>query len=103
MKQLILIITTVLVAGTSLVAHEGNDHVRGTVTAVSAQAITVQTTEKATTVLAFTSKTTFVKGGKPARLTDLKIGDRVVVDVPKGTKKAEEVQIGTAVAAKTSK
>lgn len=103
MKHLALIIASALVAATSLVAHEGNEHVRGTVTALSAQSITVQTTEKATTVLTFTSKTTFVKGGKPARLADLKVGDRVVVDVPKGTKRAAEVQIGTAAAAKTSK
>ena len=103
MKHLILIVATVLVAGTLLVAHEGSDHVRGTVTALSAQAVTVQTTAKATSVLTLTSKTTFTKGGKPARLADLKVGDRVVVEVPKGTKTAEEVQIGTAVAAKAAK
>jgi uncharacterized protein DUF5666 len=102
MKRLTLLIAAVLVAGASLVAHGDADHVRGTISAMSGTSITVQTTEKASTVLALTSKTTFTRGGKPARLADLKVGDRVVVDVPKGTKDAEEIQIGVS-AAKPSK
>jgi TolB-like protein len=34
--------------------------------------------------------------GKPAAMTDLKVGDRVVIDVPKNSSEALEVQIGTA-------
>ena len=100
MKRLMLIIAAVLVAGTSLMAHGDDDHVRGTISALSAKSITVQTTEKATTVLTLTSKTTFVRAGKPAHLADLKVGDRVVVDVPKGTRDAEEITIGVSAAAK---
>ena len=94
MKQLMLVVAVALVAGTSLLAHGDNDHVRGTVSAISAQSITLQITEKTTTVLTLTPKTTFTKSGKAAHLADLKVGDRIVVDVPKGTKEAEEVQIG---------
>jgi hypothetical protein len=105
MTRLKIIIASVLVAGTSLMAHGDNDHVRGTVSAIAPKSITVQTTEKATMVLALTPKTTFVKSGKAAHLADLRVGDRVVVDVPKGTKEAEEIQIGAAAtaAAKPSK
>jgi ribosomal protein S1 len=104
MKHLTLIVAAILIAGASLVAHGDNDHVRGTVSAVSAQSITLQITAKTTTVLTVTPKTTFTKSGKAARLADLKVGDRVVVDVPKGTKEAEEIQIGvSATTAKPSK
>jgi hypothetical protein len=101
MKRLTLIIAAVLVAVGSLVAHGDADHVRGTISAMSAKSITVQTTEKTTAILTLTTKTTFVRGGKPAHLADLKVGDRVVVDVPKGTKEAEEITIGVSAAPKT--
>jgi Domain of unknown function (DUF5666) len=84
----------VLAAGTITLAHGDNDHVRGTVTQISAQGITIQTTAKATRTLALSDKTTFEKSGRKATLADLKVGDRVVIDVPKKTNEALEVQFG---------
>ena len=85
-----------LAAGAIGLAHGDNDHVRGTVTTISAQGITVQTTAKAVRTLALNDKTTFQKGGHKATLADLKVGDRVVVDVPKSTNEARVVQFGAA-------
>jgi hypothetical protein len=97
-----LVISFVVVfvmAGALLFAHEGNEHVRGVVTQVSPQSITVQTTDKKTAILKVTAKTTFQLAGKPATLADLKVGDRVVVDVPEKSSDALLVQIGTGPAA----
>ena len=57
------------------------EHVRGVVTQLSPQSITVQTTGTKTTTLKVTAKTTFQLAGKAATLADLKVGDRVVIDV----------------------
>ena len=45
-------------------AHGGNEHVRGTVTQVTATAITVQTTGKKTETITLNDKTMFMKSGK---------------------------------------
>ena len=96
MKRLSTLITSLIVAGTVVFAHEGNEHVRGVVTKMSAQSITVQTTDRETKTLTITNKTTFRLAGKTAHLVDLKVGDRVVVEVPEKTTDALLVQIGTA-------
>lgn len=77
-------------------AHGTNDHVRGVVTQVTAKSVTVQLADNTTKTLTFSAKTTFARAGKPAAMTDLKVGDRVVIDVPKNSSEAHEVQIGTA-------
>jgi hypothetical protein len=63
-------------------AHEGNEHVMGTVMAISANSITVQSTGKPpkTTTVSVVSSTMFMKSAAHASLKDLKVGDRVVVE-----------------------
>src|SRR5882724_13453985 len=63
-------------------AHEGNKHVMGTVTTISANSITVQSADKEakTTTVSVIPSTMFMKSGTHASLKDLKIGDRVVVE-----------------------
>lgn len=80
-------------------AHGNNAHVRGVVTQVSAQSITVQLANNTTKTVSLSGKTTFLRAGKPAVATDVKVGDRVVIDVPKNSSEALEVQIGPAKAA----
>jgi hypothetical protein len=99
MNRLSISIASVILSGALVFAHEGNEHVRGVVTQLSPQSITVQTTDKKTTTLKLTAKTTYQMAGKPALATDLKVGDRVVVDVPEKTTDALLIQIGTAPAA----
>jgi ribosomal protein S1 len=94
--RLMATVLAFLAAGAIALAHGDNDHVRGTITQISAQGITIQTTAKATRTLALNDKTTFEKSGHKATLADLKVGDRVVVDVPKKTNDALVVQFGAA-------
>jgi hypothetical protein len=85
---------TFLFAGSLVFAHGGNEHVRGVVTKISAQSITVQTTPKETRTLVLSQQTTFKQAGKVAHLADLKVGDRVVVDVPEKKNDALLIQFG---------
>jgi hypothetical protein len=103
MKRLSILVISFIVSGALVLAHEGNEHVRGVVTQLSPQTITLQTTGKKTTTLKVTAKTTFQLAGKAATLADLKVGDRVVIDVPEKSSDALLVQIGTGLAAAPAK
>jgi hypothetical protein len=103
MKGLSILVISFIVSGALVLAHEGNEHVRGVVTQLSPQSITIQTTGKKMTTLKITAKTTFQLAGKAATLADLKVGDRVVIDVPEKSSDALLVQIGTSLAAAPAK
>ena len=96
MKQLLSVIALVLAMGAGALAHNGNDHVRGTVTAVSAQSVTVQLADKTTKTLSIGTKTEFDNAGKPGHLADVKVGDRVVIDVPEHGTNALLIKVGAA-------
>ncbi len=81
-------------------AHGDKEHIQGTVTQISAKAITVQLGNKTTKTVTVQADTTFKKSGKHATLQDLKVGDRVIIDVDKGRFEAEEVQFGPPAAKK---
>src|SRR5262249_3876426 len=92
--RFVLTFALLLFAATMAFAHGNNDHVRGVVTQMSAQSITVELADKTTKTLTLGAKTTFEKSGKAAKMDELKVGDRVVVDVPKGTSEAHEIKFG---------
>jgi exosome complex RNA-binding protein Rrp4 len=94
MKQLLSVIALVLAISAGAVAHEGNDHVRGVVTAVSAQSVTVELADKTTKTLTLSARTALEASGKAAKLADLKVGDRVVIDVPEHTMSAVLIKVG---------
>ena len=96
MKQLLSVIAVLLAISSGLAAHEGNDHVRGTVTALSAQSITVALADKATKTLSIDAKTTVEAAGKAGTLADIKVGDRVVIDVPEHKSNALLIKVGAA-------
>jgi hypothetical protein len=96
MKRAIALFASIVVAGTVLFAHGGNEHVRGVVTQISAQSITVQTVDKASRTLSLTYKTTLKRAGKAAQLADVKVGAREVIDVPEKTTNALLIQIAAA-------
>jgi len=97
MKRLMTALFACLLTFSTLAtAHGDFDHVRGTVTQVTPQTIVVETPDKTTKTLALSSKTTYKKSGKTTDFSSLKIGDRIVADVHKGTLNAEVVQIGGA-------
>jgi ribosomal protein S1 len=94
MKQLLSIIALVLAVSAGALAHNGNDHVRGTVTQVSAQSVTVQLADKTSKTLTISAKTEFESAGKPGHLADVKVGDRVVIDVPEHGTSALLIKVG---------
>ena len=96
MKQLLSVIALVLAVSAGALAHNGNEHVRGVVTSVSAQSVTIQLADKSTKTLSISAKTEFENSGKPAHLADVKIGDRVVVDVPEHGSNALLIKVGAA-------
>ena len=98
MKQLLSVIALVLAVSVGALAHNGNEHVRGTVTDISARSVTVQLSDKKVKTLSITATTEFEKNGKPVHLADLKAGDRVVIDVPETGSNALLIKIGVAAA-----
>lgn len=102
MKRLTLLIAAVFATATVALAHGDNDHVRGVVTQVTATSVTVQVSETVAKTLSLNNKTTFERSGRSARAGELKIGDRVVVDVPKGTTEARLIRFGAPAAKKAS-
>lgn len=79
-------------------AHGGFEHVRGTVTKVSADSITVKTTDGKMVDVALNEKTTYARGTAAVKVDDIKVGDRIVIDATKHDNKfvAAEVKLGAA-------
>ncbi len=96
MKQLLSVIALVLAISAGAVAHEGNEHVRGVVTAVSATSVTVELSNKTTKTLTLSPKTAVETAGKTSQIADVKVGDRVVIDVPVHTNNATLIKVGAA-------
>jgi hypothetical protein len=78
-----------------LAAHDGMDHVRGVVTEKTDYGFTLRTDQKTLVVLTITSQTTVRKNGRSAGPKDLKVNDRVFVEVPQGSTIAAEIEIET--------
>ncbi len=89
------------VTGTVL-AHNGVEHMKGTVTKITDKAITIQLADKDKMVMTIwlASDTTFEQSGKTATAKDLKVGERVVLDVVVKDKNtmAKVVKFGAATA-----
>ena len=82
MKLRVMLLSCTLLFAMSSFAHGGNEHVMGTVTAISASSITVQPAGKDAkpATVAVVPSTMFMKSSAQASLKDLKVGDRVVVE-----------------------
>ena len=88
------------VSAMPLLAHNGFDHLTGTVTAVTEHGLTLKTSTR-TVEVKLDEKTEYTRAGVKAKMLDLKPGQKVTVDVPGGSKEnlAHAVKIGTAGAA----
>lgn len=82
-------------------AHGGAEHVMGTVSKVSAQSVTVDTTDKKVVEVGLTAKTKFTRDNKKAAASDMKVGDRVMIEAKEVNEKlvADEVKLGATGAA----
>lgn len=84
-----------LILGASIaLAHNGIEHVMGTVSAITQTSITVDTVKHATVTVVFDSSTQFSHNDAAASWKDLKAGDRVVVNAkPDSDKKLVAVSV----------
>jgi hypothetical protein len=94
---------TALVSGFALatgllLAHEGAEHVSGTVKSIAPGSLTVETAKHETLTIMVTPKTEVMKSKAKGDLKDLKVGDRVVVHAAHGKAglEAQEVDFGAA-------
>ena len=77
-------------------AHNGMEHVMGTVKTISSNSVTVETAaqDPKTIIIALLPSTKFLKSGADASLKDLKVGDRVMVETKRnGSDKLEAVSV----------
>ena len=79
-KSVLLLFIPLLAIATF--AHNGTEHVMGTVKTISENSVTVETAgkEPKTITVALLQSTKFVKSGVAASIKDLKVGDRVMVE-----------------------
>lgn len=79
-------------------AHEGTEHVMGTISKVSAQSVTVDTTDKKIVEVGLTAKTKYTRDNKKVAASAMKVGDRVMIEAKEVNEKlvADQVKLGTA-------
>ena len=79
-------------------AHGGAEHVMGTVSTVSAQSVTVETKDKKVVEVGLNSKTTYTRNDKKVAPSDVKVGDRVMIEAKEVNEKlvADSVKLGVA-------
>ena len=96
MKRTVAVVTLLFTLSLIALAHGKEKHVMGTVTNISENSITVESTSKKSVTVEVNDKTKFEKSGSPATLKDLKVGDKVVVhaDVSDNKLIANEVHFG---------
>ena len=83
-----LIAMAALIVGSAIAfAHNGVEHVMGTVTAITDTSITVETAKKTKVTVMVDTSTTFSHTDMKASMKDLKVGDRVVINAKEGTDK----------------
>jgi hypothetical protein len=97
MKKVFVLMLSLLLA-TAALAHGGMEHVIGTVSAVSDHSITVKTTAGDSKEIGVRGTTKLMRGQAAVRLSDVHVGDRVVIHASTHENKLEaaEVQLGTA-------
>ena len=105
LKRSVVCLFAVLISAGLLLAHGGNTHIMGTVTAIEGDHVTVKTQDGKSEMVMLGKTTKYFIDKKSAKAADMKVGSRVVVDAKMDTKmkmySALEVKIGVATAAKT--
>lgn len=94
MKRMAMFLLVAMTAAVPALAHGKPEQVLGTVTAVTDKAVTVQTTDKKTRTVATNAKTMVMRGTDHLAMKDVKVGDRVVVDVDTVEKVAQAIKLG---------
>jgi hypothetical protein len=77
--RVLILITCASLFAAVVFAHGGEVHVIGTVAKVAQDSITVNATENKIVTVTVARETKFVSAKEKARITDLRVGDRVVI------------------------
>lgn len=98
MKRLLIALVAVLFTSTIAYAHNGMEHVMGTVTAITSTSIEVNTTTGKSQTVALAATTKYSKMEQIITVKDIQVGDHVVIHATrKGTTlTAATVEVGTA-------
>ena len=96
MATMVLLLALALATPVALSAHEGHVHkVLGTVTTHGQQRLEIKTQDGKVVAVTLDAKTTVARGTKALTESDVKVGDRVVVDVGDGkTMVARSIKLG---------
>ena len=96
MKRILALILAFAAFSGIAYAHNGVEHIMGTVTEVSTTSISVKTTDGKIRTIPLAASTKYTKGTSAMSLTDVKVGDHVVVNASEKDQKlpALEVKIG---------
>src|SRR2546428_10788159 len=96
-RSMISLIGLLLFAGLIL-AQAGTTHLMGMVTAVKPDTVTIKMQDGKSEMVMLEKTTKFMKDEKPAKSTDLKVGDSVMISAKMDTKMkmytANEVMLG---------
>jgi hypothetical protein len=86
--QSVTIAALALMLGSAVAyAHNGVEHIMGTVTALTDSSVTVETVRHTSATVLIDSTTKFSKNDAPASRKDLKVGDRVAIDAKENSDK----------------
>ncbi len=96
MKKILATLFTVVLMVSSAYAHNGMEHIMGTVASITDSSITVTTTDGKTQTVTATADTKYSKMDAVVSLKDIKVGDHVVIHATKKNDKliAATVQVG---------
>jgi hypothetical protein len=83
--RLLVLIACISLVTAAAIAHGDEQHVIGTVASVAKDSITVKTAANALVTVAVVPQTTFNKNKSAAKLSDLNVGDRVVIHAKEAT------------------
>jgi ABC-type Fe3+-hydroxamate transport system substrate-binding protein len=103
LKSILVCSLSIVLFAALAIAHGDATHLMGTVTAVTADTVTIKDSAGKSVVVMLPKTTKFLQNKKAVAKDDLKLGARVVIDAEMDAKmkmySAEEVQIGAAPAA----
>ncbi len=96
MKKLLATLFTLVLMVSIAYAHNGMEHVMGTVASITDSSVTVTTTDGKSQTVTTTADTKYTKMDVAIALKDIKVGDHVVIHAAKKDGKliAATVQVG---------
>ena len=96
MKKALATLFALVLMVSSVYAHNGMEHVMGTVASITDNSITVTSTDGKTQIVTTTADTKYSKMNASIALKDIKVGDHVVIHATKEDNKliAATVQVG---------